>query len=68
MPPARVWWHGLGAFVVTFSGAFLALAATVSGTQAHITLLAWGVLGFTALGAGATAMKAAWPEASNTHT
>lgn len=62
MPPARAWWAGIYAFVMTTGTSLVAQYSQLSGTQTRLALGTWGVSIIGGLMAAAGAIKAGWPE------
>lgn len=61
MPPIRVWFVGLRAFILAAGGVVVSQFAQLSGTEASISLASWIVAGVTGLMAAANGMRDAWP-------
>jgi hypothetical protein len=62
LPPPRVLWHAIGAFVTALTGALGTLYQQLAGSHTPISTGAWIWAISTALGAAFVAGKAAWVE------
>ena len=61
MPPIRVWFVGVRAFLVAAGGVVLSQFAQLSGTATSISAASWIVAGVTGVIAMANGMHDAWP-------